>query len=249
MNLINLIQILVAQEIWNSLDSVHNEHAKQLHQVDDRNLKVRQSFLVRSIFLEKKIKQIIRVVYRGVYFSVWPPPPGGGGGNMTKYHVGEKKDWKGMKKEGKIHIFSPFGKKYAYFFLNWLKIYKNAKKGWKFFDCGVHLPQCNTFNLGKYYESGRAGCIKFRISPPPLLGVGEGHNFKTNWEAFQKGRKEGKKKRENRRKDRKKDKRKKKEVRWAKKIILPLRFWEAFSNQAWEGFQNRLYNIHPCNKF
>jgi len=35
------------------------------------------------------------------------------------------------------------------------------------------------------------GCIKFRIPPPP-----PGWNYiKTNWEAFQKGRKEGKKKR------------------------------------------------------
>ena len=29
------------------------------------------------------------------------------------------------------------------------------------------------------------------------------------------------------------------------KIKLPLRFREAFSNRAWEGFQNRLNIIHP----
>ena len=36
-----------------------------------------------------------------------------------------------MKKWGKIHIFSPIRKKYAYVFPNWLKIYKIAKKGEK----------------------------------------------------------------------------------------------------------------------
>ena len=49
--------------------------------------------------------------------------------------LGEKNDWKGRdEKGGKIHIFLPIGKKYAYlFFTNWLKIYKNAtKKGWIF---------------------------------------------------------------------------------------------------------------------
>ena len=69
-------------------------------------------------------------------------------------------------------------------------------------------------------------------------------DFKTNWEAFQKWKKEGKKKRrkigEKRRKGRRKKKiRTKIEVWWAKKekwkakkMILPLRFWEAFSNQV-----------------
>jgi len=45
------VKILVAQEIWNSLDSVHNEHAKQLHQVDDRNLK-----------LQKKMEESVEVL-------------------------------------------------------------------------------------------------------------------------------------------------------------------------------------------
>ena len=29
------------------------------------------------------------------------------------YKMGGKKDWKGMKKGGKLHIFSPIGKKYC----------------------------------------------------------------------------------------------------------------------------------------
>ena len=37
-----------------------------------------------------------------------------------------------------------------------------------------------------------------------------------------------------------------KKEKWkAKKMILPLRFWEAFSNQVWEGFQNQWNNIQP----
>ena len=67
----------------------------------------------------------------GVYFLFDPPGGGGGGKNMAKYHVGKKNDWKGMKKGEKMHIFSPIGKKYAYFFPNWLKIYK-ITKAWKF---------------------------------------------------------------------------------------------------------------------
>ena len=33
------------------------------------------------------------------------------------------------EKGGEMHIFSPVGKKYAYFFPNWLEVYKIAKKG------------------------------------------------------------------------------------------------------------------------
>ena len=44
-----------------------------------------------------------------------------------------------MKKGEKIHIFPLIGKKYAYFFPNWLKIYKIVtKKGWHFFACSAH---------------------------------------------------------------------------------------------------------------
>ena len=32
------------------------------------------------------------------------------------------------EKGGEMHIFSPVGKKYAYFFPNWRKIYKIAQK-------------------------------------------------------------------------------------------------------------------------
>ena len=46
-----------------------------------------------------------------------------------------------MKKGEKMHIFSPIGKKYAYFFPNGLKIYKLQKKAWKF------LPAARTHPL------------------------------------------------------------------------------------------------------
>ena len=35
------------------------------------------------------------------------------GTNMAKLHVGEKNDWQGMKKGGKMHIFSPIDLKYT----------------------------------------------------------------------------------------------------------------------------------------
>ena len=73
-------------------------------------------------------------------FSVWPPlqtPPK----NMAKYHVGEKNDWKGMKKGRKciffpqlvksMHIFSPID----------LKFSKLQKKGLEIFFGGKNMIQ------------------------------------------------------------------------------------------------------------
>ena len=54
----------------------------------------------------------------GVYIFLFDPPTQEGGrlklwpNNM----LGKKNYWKGMKKGGKMHIFSLFGKKYAYYF-------------------------------------------------------------------------------------------------------------------------------------
>ena len=42
--------------------------------------------------------------------------------------LGEKNDWKGMKKREKMHIFPPIGIKYANFSPNLLKMYKIDKK-------------------------------------------------------------------------------------------------------------------------
>ena len=76
---------------------------------------------------------LFRQVQTTIFCNGW-----NGGKNMAKYHVGEKNDWKGMKKVGKMHIFSPIGKKYVYFSPNWLKIYKITKKGLQFFACNAH---------------------------------------------------------------------------------------------------------------
>ena len=80
--------------------------------------------------------------------------------------------------------------------------------------------------------------------------TGGGNDFKTNWEAFQKERKEGKKKREKNKKRRKgekekkkkKDKRTKIEVWWAKKNgkqkdDFAVKILGSFSNRAWKAFK------------
>ena len=72
-----------------------------------------------------------------------------------------------MKKTRKIHIFSPIGKKCAYFFPNWLKIYTIATiKGWK------PLIIIN-FHSGQKYKSRRGGgknmIFKFNIHPCLLV--------------------------------------------------------------------------------
>ena len=69
------------------------------------------------------------IIHTGVYIFLFDPPPP---------YVGGKKLLKGMKKRGKMHIFSPIGKKYSYFFPNSLKNLQNYKKGLKFFAFGTH---------------------------------------------------------------------------------------------------------------
>ena len=53
--------------------------------------------------------QVVYFSVQGVFMYLW------GGQNMAKYQIGEKKIFKGDKKGGKLDIFSPIGKKYAYF--------------------------------------------------------------------------------------------------------------------------------------
>ena len=83
----------------------------------------------------------------------------------SKWHVGEKNDWKGMKKGGRN---PPIGKQYAYFFPNWLKIYKIAKK-MNIFTCGAHPLNIIYFIWGEKYKSGRGRGqkmnLKFNIHP------------------------------------------------------------------------------------
>ena len=78
--------------------------------------------------------------FSGVYIFLFDPPPPRGGKQKKGQKTGfaRKKLLKGDKKRGKMHIFSATGKKYSYFFPDWLKIYKIAKKGYKFFTCGAH---------------------------------------------------------------------------------------------------------------
>ena len=89
------------------------------------------------------------------------------------------------------------------------------------------------------------GCMKFHFpSHPPGPAPGE-NDYKTNWEAFQKGRIEGKRKRTRRKrggKRRKKAKLQKTEVWWVKK--------EMESKKGdFAGFQNRWNNIRVQTSF
>ena len=108
----------------------------------------------------------------GVYIFLFDP---------TWPNVGGKNDWKGMKKGGKIHIFSPIGKKYAYFPPNWLKIYKIAQKSLKIFACGAQPLIISNF-IGQKYKSRRGGGknmnFKFGIHPCCL------HMFWQTWDKF-----------------------------------------------------------------
>ena len=51
-----------------------------------------------------------------------------------------KKLLKGDEKGGEMHIFSPISKKYAYFFPNWLKMYKIAQKKAEKFSPAARIP-------------------------------------------------------------------------------------------------------------
>ena len=65
-----------------------------------------------------------------------------------------------MKKGGEMPIFSPIGKKYAYFFPNWQQIYKIAQtKPEKFakFACGTHPLFISNFIWGKNINQDGAG--------------------------------------------------------------------------------------------
>ena len=56
-----------------------------------------------------------------------------------------EKGWK--KGGGEMHVFPPIGKQVAYFFPNWLKIYKIAKKMLNIFRQRRETPQYNKFHL------------------------------------------------------------------------------------------------------
>ena len=89
--------------------------------------------------------------WAGVYIILFDPPK-----NMAKYHVGGKNHWNGMKKRGKMHIFPPVGKKFAYFFPNWLNIYKITKKS-LIFRLQRASHHYKKYHLGKKYESRKGG--------------------------------------------------------------------------------------------
>ena len=78
-----------------------------------------------------------------------------------------------MKKGEKMHIFSPIGKKYEYFFPNWLKIYKiSQKKGCNFFRLRRAHHQIS-FGEQKYQSRREGGGQKYEfqiLNTPLLLG-------------------------------------------------------------------------------
>ena len=94
------------------------------------------------------------------------------------------KNWlKGDIKRGEMHIFSPIGKKYAYFFPYWHKIYKIAqKKGWKYFACDVHplfIINCGGKNINQ--EGGGAKIWTSNLIYTPAQLTVEGCVFKLSY--------------------------------------------------------------------
>ena len=79
---------------------------------------------------------------------------------MQKYGqiTGWGKKWlKGDEKRGKMHIFSPIGKKYAYFCPNWLESIQNwKKKAEHFWNWGKNKNQ---------EQKGKNMNFKFNIHP------------------------------------------------------------------------------------
>ena len=68
------------------------------------------------------------------------------------------------------------------------------------------------------------------------------NDLKTNWEAFQKGRKEGKKKREKRKKEGKKGQI---EVWWGKKDVFAVMILGSFFKPGMGRLSKSIDNIHP----
>ena len=91
------------------------------------------------VYINKALKKTIFFTFiycinnnllSGVYIFLFDPPPQKYGQITSR----GKKLLKGNEtRGGEMHIFSPIGKKNAYFFPNWLKIYKIAQKMLKFF--------------------------------------------------------------------------------------------------------------------
>ena len=66
---------------------------------------------------------------------------------------GDEKRW------GKCMFFSPIGKKYSYFYPNWLKLCKITKKRFDIFRLRRAPRHYHKFSLGKKYKSRREAKI------------------------------------------------------------------------------------------
>ena len=100
-----------------------------------------------------------------MYIFLFDPLRPGGGEIWPNNRLGKK----GMRKGGEMPMFSPIGKKYAYFFPNRLIIHKNEKNA-ENFSPAAHTPHYNKCQLGKKYKSRRGGGgknmnFKFNIHP------------------------------------------------------------------------------------
>ena len=87
----------------------------------------------RFVFLLSHNLKIFKLILNGIFFFCPPPPPTPRAKIWPDKCLGKKIDWKSMKKGGKMHIFSPIGKKYAYFPKIDLRYLILQKKGWQFF--------------------------------------------------------------------------------------------------------------------
>ena len=81
-----------------------------------------------------------------------------------------------MKKGGKIHIFFPNRKKYAYFPPQLIEnLQKGNKKGLKFSSCGAHHINIINFIWGKNpnQEGGGGEKMKFKLNKHPCSLVND----------------------------------------------------------------------------
>ena len=85
--------------------------------------------------------------------------------------LGKKMNERGRKKGGKCIFFSPIGQKYAYFFLNWLKIYKTTKEGLKFFACGAHHLNVIDFLWEQNINQEGGGNMNFTFNIHPWASL------------------------------------------------------------------------------
>ena len=114
------------------------------------------------------------------YSSVWSPPPPKWAKMWPNNMLGGKKIERVLKNGGKIHIFSPVGKKYAYFSPIDLILKKCYNKGWHIFRlCRAPPIIINSLALNINHVGGRGAkiWISILIYTPVYTPAWQGYFF------------------------------------------------------------------------